>query len=323
MLDDRMARGTAGNPEFRSDRIAAAAENALRHLFGVASGKSFVASSATAAVDAILHSISLDRGTVVCGVDDYPGLVDIARLVCRTRDLEPRLVEGEAVSKAFLEAIDERTRIVLVSQVHWITGRATGFETLAEARRRSDFVLVVDASQGLPIVPIDPDEIGADVIVAAGYKWLAGALGSAAVYISSGMLERLSDRLGEDLWPVVPSTQSYAAMHNLAASIAWMRTLGLDVIRRRTIEAAAAIREFGMSAGWTPVAAGAVQRSGIVSLSCPAGRAERIVERARLDRLHVSARGSAIRLSPHFTASVDECRDAVRLLTEISPTINT
>lgn len=316
MLADRSAWGTAADPEMASEHVMARAEQAVRGLLGVTSGKSFVASSAMGALDAILLSVPRTGGTVVCASSDYPGLVDVARRLSRQRDLKLNLLPASSGSaKDLLAEIDDRTGVVLVSQVHWLTGQVNDLGALGDARRRLGFRLVVDASQGLPIAPINPETIDADVVVAAGYKWMGGMLGSALVHVSSEVHERLLDALGSELWPAVPSTQSYLAMHTLAGSISWMEAYGLEQIRARTLEAARAVRECGLELGWKPFGdLLAPQASGIVSFPCAAELVEAVVARARACGLFVSARGAAIRLSPHFTVSVDECREAVRLL---------
>ncbi|MCD2175019.1 aminotransferase class V-fold PLP-dependent enzyme [Rhizobium sp. C4] len=319
MLEQKMSWGMASHSDLSSDRVIAHAEQAVRSLLGVTGGKSFIASSSMSAAYSILQALPHNGGTIVCAANEYPGLVEVARTLSRQTGLELRFVESaEDGSTNLLEAISDRTEVVVVSQVHWVTGRVNPIEELGKARRHLNFVLVVDASQGLPIAPLNPEKIEADVVVAAGFKWLAGALGSAVAHISERLLDVLASRLGPSLWPIVPSTQSYVAMHNLAASISWMQEFGIEKIRNDTIQAAQAIRDFGQDVGWSPLGGNGRQSSGIVSFPFPAAQAEYIVGQARAAGLYLSARAGAIRLSPHFTVSINECRNAVGLLKQIS-----
>lgn len=84
------------------------------------------------------------------------------------------LARGERWNERILESIDANTKLVALGHVHWADG--TRFQ-LAEIRRRTREVgalLVIDATQSVGALPFDIQEIQPDALVCGGYKWLMG-----------------------------------------------------------------------------------------------------------------------------------------------------
>jgi selenocysteine lyase/cysteine desulfurase len=73
-----------------------------------------------------------------------------------------------------LDAIDDRTAVVTVPQVHWTDGRRLDLVSIGSAVREVGAALVVDATQSIGACPFDVEAIRPDFVVAAGYKWLMG-----------------------------------------------------------------------------------------------------------------------------------------------------
>lgn len=324
-FSEYMARGTSAREECRPDEIIRRAEASVRGFLGVSEGRSFVGSTAMAAADAVLQAMPSGRGSVVCYADDYPGLVTLAaRCAARTgRDL--RVVQSERWSASDLLAlIDRETSVVLVSQVHWITGAVIDLTPLVAARHDFGFTLVVDASQAMPIVPTGGQIEEIDVLVSVAHKWFCGSPGAAVVHLSAQIVDRLGKTLDSDLWPVWPSNQSYTSMFALSEMIGWYGEYGLDRIRERTLAAAQMIRQAAMQHGWSLIAGSSdIQQSGIVTLSFPESQAPELSQRVRADGLYLSARGAGLRLSPHFTASREAIEKTVTTLSAAAQQLQT
>lgn len=75
------------------------------------------------------------------------------------------------------EAITKKTRVVAVSWIEFSTGAAADLRALADAAHRVGAWLVVDAIQGLGVIPFDMESSGADIVCGGGHKWLCGPLG--------------------------------------------------------------------------------------------------------------------------------------------------
>jgi cysteine desulfurase / selenocysteine lyase len=77
-----------------------------------------------------------------------------------------------------IAAITPRTRVVSVSHVRFDDGSLLDVPRVAAACHAQGAVLVLDASQSCGAVPMDVHELGADFLVAAGYKWLLSPYGT-------------------------------------------------------------------------------------------------------------------------------------------------
>jgi selenocysteine lyase/cysteine desulfurase len=91
---------------------------------------------------------------------------------------------GKLWNERILEAINPKTKVVALGNVHWADG--TKFD-LKEIRKRSKDVgafLVIDGTQSVGALPFDVQEIQPDALICAGYKWLLGPYGSGVAYFS-------------------------------------------------------------------------------------------------------------------------------------------
>jgi cysteine desulfurase/selenocysteine lyase len=77
-----------------------------------------------------------------------------------------------------IAAITPRTRVVSVSHVRYDDGSLLDAARVAAACHAQGALLLLDVSQSCGAVPMNVREIGADFLVAAGYKWLLSPYGT-------------------------------------------------------------------------------------------------------------------------------------------------
>ena len=122
--------------------------------------------------------------------------------------VETRLVqhvEWQVSEQDLLDAVDERTRVVAVSQVSFYTGQNLDIQRLADGLRRKPrrVLLAVDATHASGVVQV-PAAV-TDLCVSSSYKWMLATHGVAPCYLS----EREDDSIREssfgwrnlDVWP--------------------------------------------------------------------------------------------------------------------------
>ena len=145
--------------------------------------------------------------------------------------------------------IDERTRIVAISQVQYASGFRARLERLGRAARAHDALLVVDVIQAMGVMPTSVEAELIDVAAGAGHKWLLTPEGVGILYLS----DRARDRIGPTLvgWTSVPDPEDYfnfdqewnrgalawetgtvptALIHGLEASLKLLTEMGIDRI---------------------------------------------------------------------------------------------
>lgn len=103
---------------------------------------------------------------------------------------ESRGIVVETVPLRDLEdRIDEGVDLVAISVVQSATGEVTDLARLSAKAQNAGALLVVDATQAVGWLPIDVG--GVDALVCAGYKWLCSPRGTAYLYVSPRLRERV------------------------------------------------------------------------------------------------------------------------------------
>lgn len=91
---------------------------------------------------------------------------------------------GAAWNETILEAIDEQTKVVALSHVHWADGTKFDLPAIRRRSREMGALLVIDGTQSVGALPFDMQEIQADALICAGYKWLMGPYSLGVAYYS-------------------------------------------------------------------------------------------------------------------------------------------
>lgn len=317
-----MSLGTMRHQASADRDVAALAETSARELLGTTGGAALVAASAIDTITRFAARLKPpDRGNVVCLADDYPDLVTCWRRYCEVNEVEFRLAvsssdETSAVLSSLRAVLDDRTCVLAVSHVHWITGALLPLEALSELRQQYGCLLVVDASQSLGVASVDIDETPVDLLVAAGFKWMCGTFGSALAWASEGALARIeADPLALPRGLLAPTTQSYEAAYVLAASIDWLTERKLIPAAEHVAPIVGALREELRRHGAVILGPDSSSpAAGIISAQVPGRDARQLVQAAAGRGVAVSERGGAVRFAPHFytqPADVTTAMDAL------------
>ena len=81
--------------------------------------------------------------------------------------------EGRVDLDEMIGLIDDKTRVVAISQVQYASGYRADLERLGRAARSRDALLVVDVIQAMGVIPTNVEAEFVDVAAAAGHKWTA------------------------------------------------------------------------------------------------------------------------------------------------------
>src|SRR5437773_8377271 len=87
-----------------------------------------------------------------------------------------------------IAAMTPRTRLVSVSMVRYDDGSLLDAARVADACHKQGALFLLDASQSCGAIPMDVNQLGADFIVSAGYKWLLGPYGTGFFWAKSAHL---------------------------------------------------------------------------------------------------------------------------------------
>ncbi len=87
---------------------------------------------------------------------------------------DTRINRGALWNQRILEAIDKNTKLVALGNVHWADGTLFNLKELRKRTRDVGALLVIDGTQSIGALPFDVKEIQPDALVCGGYKWLMG-----------------------------------------------------------------------------------------------------------------------------------------------------
>jgi cysteine desulfurase / selenocysteine lyase len=168
--------GMAGREEMF--RTYARAKERVARMLGLGPERVAFLSHASEGLNLAVAAVDWRSGDNVVFADlEYPSAVyPAARL--RERGVEPRIVptrDGYLSMADFAGAVDGRTRLILVSQVSYLTGQRLDLARVAELARSRGALLAVDATHALGVVPVAGELC--DVVVSSCYKWLLATHG--------------------------------------------------------------------------------------------------------------------------------------------------
>ncbi len=174
--------GMAGREEGLMGMLARCRERAAR-LLGVEAGDIAFLDSASDGINQLVAGLDWRAGDNVVLEDiEYPSDVfPWARLEARGVEVRVARQWGETPSLDRIAALmDERTRVLSVSQVSYLTGRRYGLDELADLCMLTGTLLSVDATHAAGVVPVPARH--ADIVVSSCYKYLLGVHGAAIFY---------------------------------------------------------------------------------------------------------------------------------------------
>lgn len=292
--------------------------------------------SATEGMNLVARGMALSSGDeIVMTTHEHPGGAMPWFGVREDVDIGIRTVDpgecGDDTLNRLADAMNDRTRVVMVSHVLCTTGAELPVPELARLCRERDVVCVIDGAQAPGQIPVDLHALGCDFYVASGHKWLLGPKETGFLYVRDEWLDRwrpsyvgaysddgfdLASGTFRRLRPASASeygTRSTPLLRGLEAGIQFLETVGPEAVFQRGRSLALRLRE-GLEAlpaveVLTPLACG----HAILTFTLPAsgGNQNEWVNRIRGDhgiRLRpVSEAGlSAVRASPHICNGEEE-----------------
>jgi kynureninase len=165
----------------------------IARLIGAPSGSTVMHQNVTLASAVVLSCFPFtgERRRIVYGEGEFPS-VRYVHQAQAARGAEVVVVPGE---DELLEAIDERTQLVLLSHVLFKTGRIQEVEPVVARAHEAGAHVLLDAYQSVGTVPLDVTELGVDFATGGSVKWLCGGPGAAWLYVRPDLAERLEPTL--------------------------------------------------------------------------------------------------------------------------------
>jgi selenocysteine lyase/cysteine desulfurase len=228
---------------------------------------------------------------------------------------------GGTWGDGFVEAIDERTAVVVAQACHWTDGSAVDLVQVGEAARAVGAALVIDLSQSLGAVPFDVSAVQPDFLITVGYKWQMGPYAFGYLWASErhrsgiGIEATWSGRKGsDDFNRLVDYTDELREGARRFDAGEWsnfvllpMATAALDLLHEwQPARVAASIRpltarveEGSRGLGLEPIPADR-RLPHLIGVRFPMGEPPGLRDRLGDAKVSVSLRANAVRVAPHL-----------------------
>ncbi len=162
-------------------------------LFKVPANDLTFLSSATEGINVLRYALEWHAGDNVVVADvEFPSDI-LPWTTLQNLGVEVRVVKHRdwvIEEDDLLAMVDERTRVVAISQVSMFTGQRMDVPKLSKAVRTKGAVFLLDATHAAGVVPVDANY--ADIMVCSCYKWLLGTHGAAVFYCNRETMASLS-----------------------------------------------------------------------------------------------------------------------------------
>jgi kynureninase len=229
-------------------------------------------------------------------------------------------------AEEFIEAIDQRTLLVIVSHVLFRTAELVDVRPIVERAHAFGALVLLDAYQSMGSVPFDVTELGVDFMVGGSVKWLCGGPGAGYLYVRPDLVDRLEPRMagwfsharpfGFEPPPIVYApgigrftggTPNMPAYYQAREGYRIIREVGVEAIREKAHHQTTLLIEGALERGFvvrTPLEFN--RRGNHVTVDLPA--AARVKDEVFRRGFVVDHRpGAGIRIAPHFFNTDDEC----------------
>ncbi len=215
--------------------------------------------------------------------------------------------------------ITERTKLISVSLVQFLSGFQIDLKSLSEICRKHGIILSVDAIQAAGNVKIDLTETNVDFLAGGTQKWLLGLQGLAYVYVGNELLEKLNPTilgwqsvanpwellnydltLPDDARKFLSGTLNALGIFAFNKSLEIFLNFGLENVYSQVKNNTNFLLEKLQEIGLSPLTAGLPQCNQSAIVTFKVENATQIKEELGKKNIVVEIREGMIRVSPHF-----------------------
>ena len=320
--DEVKNRGYDARPEWWA--LIGKVRERLALWLGVEAADVTFVSNTTEGLNLAAHSLSFRSGDrIVLAEDEFPS---VARIWSPAQQAGAELVlvkvlREEERQARLMEAVDARTRVLVVSHTNSATGTTLDIDALGRHCHEYDALFMVDGIQALGAVPTQL--AGVDVYAASFFKWMLSGFGLGILVTSGRAREAMTPAWRGYANIDDPAQLQYAhvntpALYGLDGTLDFLESVGWESIYAQVRALGAHLVDAADRQGLQLVTP-RDQRAGIYVFQASNGEAARL--RLAERGISVSARGAGVRVSPHFYNTKDEVdRCAIELAQAIALT---
>jgi cysteine desulfurase/selenocysteine lyase len=206
-------------PHHRTDAVFYEIPNRIRssiaQLIGAKSDEIAITTGASAGVTAVAYALDWKPGDeVITAAREFPLQYTVWKPMEERVGLKVKIVAPRdrfLAADDLIAAMTGKTRLVSVSLVRFDDASLLDAQRLRAACYAQGALLLLDVSQCCGAIPMNVNELGADFLVCAGYKWLFGPFGTGFFWIKQELLSRV--RPAPFYWMAVAGSDNFAQLN--------------------------------------------------------------------------------------------------------------
>ncbi|HRE65345.1 MAG TPA: aminotransferase class V-fold PLP-dependent enzyme [Cyclobacteriaceae bacterium] len=249
---------------------------------------------------------------------------------------ETQTDRGKQWNEHLLSAIDSNTKLVALGHVHWADGTKFNLKAIRTRTHEVGARMVIDGTQSVGALPFSVKEIQPDALICAGYKWLMGPYSIGMAYygekfdngkpVEENWINRLNSENFSELVNYQPDYQPGALRYEVGEHSNFILVpMMLQALKQINQWKPKAIQEYCKTITQKPIAllreAGfwiedeAYRGYHLFGIRLPEGMdMETVKKQVVKNKISVSFRGNAIRVSPHVYNTEKDIMKLVKAL---------
>lgn len=240
---------------------------------------------------------------------------------------------GIVTAEEILSAVTDKTRLVSVSHVQFVSGYRIDLEKIGNVCREKKIIFSVDAIQSVGAVEMDVEKYKIDFLSCGTQKWLLGLMGLAFIYVSEELQNHLSPKyVGwasvENAWDLLNydlvlkknadifqnGTVSLIAIHGLLASLELFASFGNERKNKIILDNSEYLINELKKNNLNPVLQNQPQENLSAIVTIKSDEAKDLLMKLTNANVRASLREGMLRLSPNFYTTKDEIDKVVEIL---------
>jgi isopenicillin-N epimerase len=182
----------------------------LARLFDVDKEEIAITRNASESLEILLLGLSLKSGDeVLTSAQDYPRMLTTLRQREAREGISLKIIpiatppsDPDEIVEAFEKAMNQRTRLVLVSHINFTNGQIMPVKKICAAARARGIETVVDGAHAFAHLNFTQKDVGCDYFGTSLHKWLYAPKGTGLLFVRKEKIETV--------WPLMPAESKQA-----------------------------------------------------------------------------------------------------------------
>jgi cysteine desulfurase/selenocysteine lyase len=230
------------------------------------------------------------------------------------------------------QALTPRTRLLSISHVQFLNGFKIDLEEVGDLCKTKGIIFSVDPIQSAGALQIDVKKANVDFISCGGHKWLMSPQGSAFIFLTEELQERIQQayvgwtsvanpwnlldyRL--ELQPTARryenGTMNFMGICGMHAALSLLLEVGIETIEGRILELTDfLVAQLSDAQVYLATPVHHEHRSGIVSFK--SDKSQAVYDKLLSEKIELAVREGLVRFSPHFYNTEEEIDKAVEII---------